>query len=417
MPSILSNEFQRIARDVTEDTSDSILLDTFFDSLFSRLPNQTREALWICSITHWFNLEILLWLNDGKNKIQINAEECIQEITKLTFVMPYRNLGYSYHEDIQAYFISRWRKEEMNKYVELNKRAAKYFAYMLSKAEGSELDLYLVELEYHREVSGQEISELQLYNKRVTINLLEKGVQKHRPGLDDKTKKAISLEVLKVLEKNIKSGRVKRFREKSENTKESAKNFNEYYIDLVIQNYLQESDLVNRLKAQDLHAWKELFVLVERHARYMLRDNVIRSTAQDIAQDVASLLIKSEYSYDIPFQAWVVAITKNVSLAKARSRRDLLEFADSSIDSDLESEAIQISDASQKKFTEMIDRDLLISALRKMSPLQQQVIEYSFFEDLTDSEIAQRLGKTTSAVQVIRYRALQTLRDILIQMQ
>ena len=52
-------------------------------------------------------------------------------------------------------------------------------------------------------------------------------------------------------------------------------------------------------------------------------------------------------------------------------------------------------------------------AIAQLPERRRQVIELSFLEQLSDLEICQRLGGSVGAVRVLRFRALEELRDIL----
>jgi RNA polymerase sigma-70 factor (ECF subfamily) len=52
-------------------------------------------------------------------------------------------------------------------------------------------------------------------------------------------------------------------------------------------------------------------------------------------------------------------------------------------------------------------------ALGRMPARRRQVIELSFFEKLSDTEIGRRLGGSEGAVRVLRFRALEDLRRLL----
>jgi RNA polymerase sigma-70 factor (ECF subfamily) len=63
---------------------------------------------------------------------------------------------------------------------------------------------------------------------------------------------------------------------------------------------------------------------------------------------------------------------------------------------------------------EILERDRVRRALLKLPPDQQQVIHLRFLEDWSHAEIANLLGKTIEATRSLQYRALATLRQILI---
>lgn len=65
--------------------------------------------------------------------------------------------------------------------------------------------------------------------------------------------------------------------------------------------------------------------------------------------------------------------------------------------------------------TEELEREQVREALLKLPPDQQQVIHFRFLEDWSHAEIAEVLGKTVEATRALQYRALNTLRHLLIE--
>jgi RNA polymerase sigma-70 factor, ECF subfamily len=61
-----------------------------------------------------------------------------------------------------------------------------------------------------------------------------------------------------------------------------------------------------------------------------------------------------------------------------------------------------------------MELDQIRAALLRLPEDQQQVIHFRFLEDWSHAEIAGMLGKTTEATRALQYRALNTLRQILV---
>jgi RNA polymerase sigma-70 factor, ECF subfamily len=60
-----------------------------------------------------------------------------------------------------------------------------------------------------------------------------------------------------------------------------------------------------------------------------------------------------------------------------------------------------------------VEPGVLRSALRRLTPDQQQVIALKFLEDLSNAQVAAALGKSEGAVESLQFRALSSLRRIL----
>lgn len=60
-----------------------------------------------------------------------------------------------------------------------------------------------------------------------------------------------------------------------------------------------------------------------------------------------------------------------------------------------------------------IDPGVLRSALRRLTPDQQQVIALKFMEDWSNAQVAEAMGRTEGAVESLQHRALAALRRTL----
>jgi RNA polymerase sigma-70 factor (ECF subfamily) len=61
-----------------------------------------------------------------------------------------------------------------------------------------------------------------------------------------------------------------------------------------------------------------------------------------------------------------------------------------------------------------MDSQRIRSAIRCLPPQQRQVIELRYLEEWSHIEVAKALGKTVEATRALQYRAMETLRQILI---
>ncbi|MGH2520121.1 MAG: RNA polymerase sigma factor, partial [Chloroflexota bacterium] len=107
-----------------------------------------------------------------------------------------------------------------------------------------------------------------------------------------------------------------------------------------------------------------------------------------------------------PFAAWLFKVARNVVIDHYRTRKsntDLSEvMAAAAADGDPE-------DAAQKQAT----RQLLMSAVRRLTDEQQQVILLKFIDGMDNAEISATMGKKEGAIRALQYRALLALQRIL----
>jgi RNA polymerase sigma-70 factor (ECF subfamily) len=67
------------------------------------------------------------------------------------------------------------------------------------------------------------------------------------------------------------------------------------------------------------------------------------------------------------------------------------------------------------KVSEAMERERVRVALLRLPSEQQQIIQLRFLEDWSHEEVAQVLGKTVDSTRSMQYRALVSLRRMLIE--
>lgn len=144
--------------------------------------------------------------------------------------------------------------------------------------------------------------------------------------------------------------------------------------------------------------------------RRMLRDP---AAAEEVLQDVFLQIWREAAQYDprrgSP-EAWVVMRAKTRAIDKLRSirRRDKTFVAP--VD---EATARPNDPAVPNPAVAAEERGLVQSALAQLPPAQRRVIELAFFEGLTQTEIAVRLGEPLGTVKTRARLGLERLRGIL----
>ncbi len=285
---------------------------------------------------------------------------------------------------------------------------------------------------------------LQVCEHRVSTRATQRDLEQHRIS-----REALVECVVRIVSRNLASGRVQRVirlgqQEDTGTGKQgdggdlsSAPNSPDIptqideYADRVIACYLQEHHRVERLAAQHNGEWERLFEQLAIRAYHMLlRMQVPAARAAvesaDFAQETCETIFGHPFPYDVSFDAWATRILKNHILRRYTRSRDLIdrEPGTMSLDRPGQSEMENgfslydlLSDESSASAFERVEvREWLIQTIAHLrSQAQQQVIIYTFFYELSDEEIAQRLGKTRNAVHILRHRALQRLKQILAQ--
>jgi tetratricopeptide (TPR) repeat protein len=118
---------------ITPEMSEREIMGVILDEIMARAKPDVAEAIRFCAIPHWFNEEIIAWLrNEGLNPSQ-RSREILNALTELTFVGPYHERGWAYHENVRDLLLRLWRDRDGDGFKELSGRAASYFEQKLGK--------------------------------------------------------------------------------------------------------------------------------------------------------------------------------------------------------------------------------------------------------------------------------------------
>ncbi|HUZ77640.1 MAG TPA: sigma-70 family RNA polymerase sigma factor [Chloroflexota bacterium] len=169
-------------------------------------------------------------------------------------------------------------------------------------------------------------------------------------------------------------------------------------------------DLVDRSSKGSGEAFGQLYQLyVDRIYNYIYYKTGHSVDAEDLTEQVfikAWEAIGRFRPEGKPFAAWLFKVARNVVIDHYRTRKsntDLSEvMAAAAADGDPE-------DAAQKQAT----RQLLMSAVRRLTDEQQQVILLKFIDGMDNAEISATMGKKEGAIRALQYRALLALQRIL----
>ena len=128
---------ERLER-ITPEMSEQEALGLILDELMARANPDVAEAIRFCAIPHWFDEEIVAWLRGEGREPSQRTREILAALTELTFVGPYHDRGYAYHENVRDLLLHRWRQENAEHFQELSGVAAAYYADKLEEGEASE---------------------------------------------------------------------------------------------------------------------------------------------------------------------------------------------------------------------------------------------------------------------------------------
>lgn len=264
---------------------------------------------------------------------------------------------------------------------------------------------------------------LQMCERRVSEAVAEDDLEQYGASREELVR-----HVADIVSRNVASGRARRVTAR-ESTKGEGELLPETYIDRVVNAYLREHGRVQALAAQEEVAWTDLRdQLTGRAYNILLRQQSptgqARGEAADFAQETCEVIFNHPFPYDVSFDAWATRILKNRILWKYTRSPDLIdrEYRIISLDRPSRSKTgddfslydLLADDSGTSAFERLEVQEWLIQAIARLrSQAQQQVIIDTFFCELSDEEIAKRLGKTKQAVYNLRHRALRGLEEIL----
>ena len=172
-----------------------------------------------------------------------------------------------------------------------------------------------------------------------------------------------------------------------------------------------DAALIVRLQRREPQALAELY---DRYGRlaYGLILRVVRDTgiAEDLVQETFLRVWNRVQGFDAQKGAigpWLLAVARNRAIDYIRSaggrERNTVEFEETdhpSLYTDMEPD-ILASDKAR----------IVKAAVEKLSSHQRQVIELAYFEGLSQTEMAERMGQPLGTVKTWVRAALKTLRD------
>jgi RNA polymerase sigma-70 factor, ECF subfamily len=172
-----------------------------------------------------------------------------------------------------------------------------------------------------------------------------------------------------------------------------------------------DAELVERLQRRDAQALAELY---DRYGRlvYSLILRVVRDSAlaEDLTQETFLRVWNRAQGFDAQRGAlgpWLLAVARNRAIDYLRSAGGR------------ERNSLELEEVDHPSLYTDMERDILASdkarivraAVEKLSPHQREVIELAYFEGLTQTEMAERMGQPLGTVKTWVRTALKNLRD------
>ncbi len=236
-------------------------------------------------------------------------------------------------------------------------------------------------------------------------------------------------QVARIVHENLDSGRFERFQ--IGRTPSRPLTLPDY-IELVLHNVCSEQARIAALERGDAAAWQQLGAFLAARAWRMIRRFRLMSKADteawDFAHDACLTIFEERYPFDVAFEAWATVILKNIILTRYMRSSDGIDRsrAVESIDRPHSFGAAEVAKfqkllsngGSPDTFEQVENQMVLLDAIQQLkSKAQRHIIQYAYFEELDDVQIAKRLGRSKQAVYNLRNRALARLRQLLTPQQ
>ena len=146
---------------------------------------------------------------------------------------------------------------------------------------------------------------------------------------------------------------------------------------------------------------------IYRYVYYRVRDD---AEAEDLTSDVFMRALKAMPRYEPrqAFLAWLYRIARNAIIDRARRGNRQVPFEDA-LEHPMPDQIVE----PDVELLARADSDTLREALKKLTPLQQEVLVLRFLEGYSTHEIAKLVGKREGTVRGIQFRAIGALRQLI----
>ncbi len=170
-----------------------------------------------------------------------------------------------------------------------------------------------------------------------------------------------------------------------------------------------DEDLLERMRLDDVEAYR---TLVERHIdhAYAVAMRILRNSAdaEDVTQDAFVKTWINRHRWDAgraKFSTWLYRVIVNRCIDLQRlPKNEWLE--------DVEEPAADVADAVTTIHRRRI-HDRLEDALQRLPTQQRIAIVLSYYEEMSNIEVADVMGTTVSAIESLLKRGRKRLRDLL----
>ena len=168
-----------------------------------------------------------------------------------------------------------------------------------------------------------------------------------------------------------------------------------------------EENLVRRAQNSDQEAFAQLYEeYFDKIYRYLALRIGNEMEAEDMTQQVFLNALRSISSFrwrGVPFSAWLYRIAHNqaVDYLRKKKKRTSVPLDESLVASDNNPQS-----ATERK----LDIEQLLSATKRLTEAQHEVISLRFTSELSIAQVARVMGKSQGAVKALQHSAIVALR-------
>ncbi|HJR79148.1 MAG TPA: sigma-70 family RNA polymerase sigma factor [Anaerolineales bacterium] len=244
---------------------------------------------------------------------------------------------------------------------------------------------------------------------------LQREIETALESLAEEKGMGLVIRIRSILSANLDRNRIQKFTEGKAVSVEE-------YIRRVVGNYERLNAYIHQLQIERSNeVWEPLLKNMRKWAyRFLVKkgyqaNQVTWEHAKECANEAARSLLGAYFPYDTDFEPWARVVVQNACLKFLRSIGKEIPILEESLD-DLEDTLRRFSgpvfrdeDRKDRQYSELFE------AILQLSDLRRQVIEMKYFQNLSPSEIAEKLGRNVRAIHSLQFHALQDLRKILAQ--
>ncbi|MBL8155357.1 MAG: sigma-70 family RNA polymerase sigma factor [Anaerolineae bacterium] len=184
---------------------------------------------------------------------------------------------------------------------------------------------------------------------------------------------------------------------------------------IVLPDIAAEDRLLSRARTGDDEAlmliYENYFPPVYNFIRLRVED---RSLAEDLASEVFIKLLQSLRQSQAPRQSlrgWIFKVARNLVYDHYRKERQVTTEALEEWIPNADDEGLEVD------FIRSVNLERARRALARLAPDQQEVMILRFSQNFNRQETADIMGKSINAIKSLQFRAVQTLRQFLGEIQ